>query len=315
MALFGTIAITDFGWYEFLSQRAQREEVNFWTPSSYWTFRAPEFSPFLFKLKAPHNAIAGFGFFARYSPLPDWLAWDCFTEGNGCSTFNQMKERISKIRHRFQFVEESGISQIGCIIVVKVTFFPREAWISQPKDWPVRTLRPTRYDLAVGEGKRVWDACLERASTQMPSADPKEPVCAHAPAERYGSPILIQPRLGQGAFRVAVTDAYHRACAVTSEHSLPALEAAHIQPFAQDGPHEIKNGLLLRADFHRLFEQGYLTVNTENCLEVSKRLRLDYDNGHSYYPLHGKAIATPSATEQKPSAEYLQWHNENVFLG
>ena len=45
MALLGWIAPTDYGWYEFLSSRTFRDEVNFWTPSSYWTFRSPEFSP------------------------------------------------------------------------------------------------------------------------------------------------------------------------------------------------------------------------------------------------------------------------------
>ena len=51
----------------------------------------------------------------------------------------------------------------------------------------------------------------------------------HAVAEhRYGKPILVQPRLGQGAFRLLVTDAYQRRCAVTGERTLPVLDAAHI---------------------------------------------------------------------------------------
>jgi len=61
-------------------------------------------------------------------------------------------------------------------------------------------------------------------------------------------------------------------------NSLPALEAAHIRPFAKEGPHEVRNGLLLRADLHRLFEQGYLTVTPEYTLDVSDRLRYDYHN-------------------------------------
>ena len=104
---------------------------------------------------------------------------------------------------------------------------------------------------------------------------------------RYGTPQLIQPRLGQGIFRVAVMDAYSRACAVTQEHSLPALEASHIQPYAKDGPHDVRNGVLLRADLHRLFDQGYVTITPEHRLEVSPRLKEDYQNGRSYYPLHG----------------------------
>jgi putative restriction endonuclease len=40
----------------------------------------------------------------------------------------------------------------------------------------------------------------------------------------------VQPRLGQGAFRLLVTDAYQRRCAVTGERTLPVLDAAHIRP-------------------------------------------------------------------------------------
>ena len=94
----GTIAITDYGWYEFLSQRGNWDEVNFWTPSARFAFRASEFSPFLFKLRAPYNAIVGFGYFARYASLPDWLAWECFGEGNGCGTFDEMRKRLIRLR-------------------------------------------------------------------------------------------------------------------------------------------------------------------------------------------------------------------------
>ena len=108
-------------------------------------------------------------------------------------------------------------------------------------------------------------------------------------------------------------DAYSRACAVTHEHSLPALEASHIQPYAKSGPHEVCNGVLLRADLHRLFDQGYVTVTPEYRVEVSPRLKLDYDNGHSYYPLHGSRVSLPTAPEDAPRLDYLRWHNEQVY--
>jgi putative restriction endonuclease len=125
----------------------------------------------------------------------------------------------------------------------------------------------------------------------------------------------VRPRLGQGAFRVAVTDAYDRACAITGEHSLPALEAAHIRPFALEGPHTVNNGLLLRADLHRLFEQGYITIDADYRLDVSDRLRADYSNGKTYYPLRGAHVALPKAIEEQPDRDLLRWHHEQVFLG
>lgn len=313
MALLGWIAPTDHGWYEFLSTRTFREEVNFWTPSAHWTFRSDEFAPFLFKLKAPHNAIAGFGYFARYSALPDWLAWECFGEGNGCADFPTFRERLVGLRKKLGHKDAVQTATIGCIILAGVSFFPPEDWIPQPADWPKPNLRPMRYDLAVGEGARVWSECMARAQASLKGTDMRNGILEAAP--RFGPPTLVRPRLGQGAFRVAVTDAYGRACAVTHEHSLPALEAAHIRPYSLDGPHDVSNGLLLRADIHRLLEQGYVTVTTDHVLEVSSRLREDYQNGRSYYPLHGSEIAVPASPSEQPSAEMLRWHNENVFLG
>lgn len=53
---------------------------------------------------------------------------------------------------------------------------------------------------------------------------------------RHGKKRTIRPRLGQGAFQVADTDAYRRSCGIAEEHSLPALEAAHIKPCGESVP-------------------------------------------------------------------------------
>lgn len=307
----GTIAVTDYGWYAFLSGR-RLPEVNFWTPSDRHAFNAPQFSPFFFKLKAPHSAVCGFGYFARWASLPDWLAWDCFREGNGCESLEDMRGRVGAIRRRIGYAGSGALTNVGCIVVVEPTFFEPGEWVPQPSDWHPRIVSSKAYDLTRGEGKRVWDACRERAAS-------KGTAFVHQPmpdGPRYGTSYIVAPRLGQGAFRVAVTEAYGRSCAVTGEHSLPALDAAHIRSYAQDGPHEVQNGILLRADLHRLFDQGYVTVKpTEYRLEVSRRLREDYSNGRSYYPLNGSPIQVPNSVSDRPSAEHLRWHNENVYLG
>jgi predicted restriction endonuclease len=130
--------------------------------------------------------------------------------------------------------------------------------------------------------------------------------------QRYGKESVIRPRLGQGAFRVLVTDAYHRSCAISGEHSLPALEAAHIKPYIDDGPHSVNNGLLLRSDIHRLFDAFYITVTPEFRIEVSRRLKEEFENGRSYYPFHGKSLTQlPTNREDMPFLEFLEWHNNN----
>jgi putative restriction endonuclease len=309
----GTIAITDEGWYSFCADHPEITELNFWTPSARRSFRAPPSSPFLFKLRAPHNAICGFAYFVQFSTLPDWLAWESFGIGNGCFSFQEMQSRISSIRTRIRYDQSSGSDEIGCIQLISPTFFSRDGWIPQPSDWKPRTQTPVKADLATGEGRRVWESCLARAALQTPASPASQ--LPMALVARYGDPRLVHPRLGQATFRIAVLEAYGRCCAVTGEHSLPAIEAAHIRSYAHDGPHEICNGILLRADLHRLFDTGYITVTPELHLQVSPRLREEYKNGRSYYPLHGSRLQVPSIELHRPEKKFLEWHNHQVFRG
>src|SRR5207249_752132 len=179
------------------------------------------------------------------------------------------------------------------------TFLDREAWVRPPSGWPENAVQGKRYDLSSGEGARVWQECIARATRPEQVSEPAlEQVF---PGQRHGAPILVKPRLGQGIFRIAVTAAYGRACAVTSEHSLPALEAAHIRPFGDGGEHEVPNGLLLRSDIHKLFDRGYVGVTPNHRFVVSKRLKSDFENGRSYYPLHGQVIRLPERADERPS--------------
>jgi len=53
------VGVTDNAWFSFLATRGL-DEVNFWQPSATPPFTsAPVGMPFLFKLKRPHNHIAG----------------------------------------------------------------------------------------------------------------------------------------------------------------------------------------------------------------------------------------------------------------
>ncbi|MBI4230608.1 MAG: HNH endonuclease [Planctomycetes bacterium] len=305
----GWFADTDYDWYRTLAgidERAGLDEVNFWQPSGGRDFRAiPEGAPFFFKLKRPHYAVAGFGFFARRSALPISVAWETFLEKNGAASLEEMRERIA----RYRSLAPAEDPAIGCLMIAEPVFLPETAWIRQPADWPRNVVQGKTYSLLEGEGRRVWDLCagyLRAAPLVVGDGTP--------PPERFGSPALHRPRLGQGTFRIAVMDAYARACAITQEHSLPALEAAHIRPYGKRGSHDPSNGVLLRADLHRLFDKGYVTITPAYRFQVSPRLRADWKNGRAYYPLDGKEISVPKRSTDRPDAEALRWHNEAVFL-
>ena len=167
-----------------------------------------------------------------------------------------------------------------------------------------------RYDGGIEPGKSLWEQVqirLRAASREYELTGEKKPI--------YGEPILVLPRLGQGSFRVLVTDVYQRRCAVTGEKALPVLEAAHIKPVSSKGEHSIQNGLLLRSDVHTLFDRGYVTVTPDLQFRVSRRLKQDFDNGEHYFKLNGHQIWVPPRVVERPSREALEWHADAVFLG
>lgn len=299
------VAVTDGDWYRFLAGRPDLDEVNFWQPGGSQEFKALERGePFLFKLRFPENVVVGGGFFAHFTQLPVSLAWQAFEEKNGSATFAEMRTRIEHLRREPPSREDYVI---GCVILQDPFFFDRRDWIPAPPDFHPNIVRGRGYDLATPAGRALWDQIVARRSAIRGAvAEPERPV--------YGEPALVTPRLGQGTFRVLVTDVYGRRCAVTREKALPVLEAAHIRPVSDGGTHRIDNGVLLRSDVHTLFDRGYVTVTPDYRLRVSAKLKSDFDNGEHYYQFDGEQIWVPPAPEVRPAREYLEWHADTVFL-
>lgn len=308
------IANTDYDWYRHLSGLAARpeglDEVNFWKPSGRGgAFRALSFGePLIFKLKKSHgHAIAGFGLYTAFRRLTLREAWRAFGESNGAPSLADVQTRVAK----YASGADSLSHRIGCILLSTPFFFPQPMWIDAPADWSDNTVVGKGYDTSQGEGRRIWQACLDRAATLSqavvlePDRRGELPLLVDRPAERYGAERTIRPRLGQSTFRFGLEDAYGQ-CAVTREHSLPALDAAHIVPYGEGGSHDLTNGLLLRADVHRLYDSGYVTVTPDYTFKVSPRLREDFDNGKVYYALDGQRIWTPDAPHLQPSRERLE---------
>ena len=257
----------------------------------------------------------GFGVFARHSVLPVWVAWDSFGRANGAASLPAMRQRIERLRRVPAAERSAGDYPIGCLMLSSPVFFEEPDWIEPPTDWSPNIVQEKSYDLSHGEGARIWERCLALARARSVAKQVDEPVL-DPEGERYGEPMLVRPRLGQGTFRVAVMDAYGRACAVTTEHSLPVLEAAHIRPYAEGGPHDVSNGLLLRTDIHRLFDAGYVTVSPDTLrFEVSRRLKDDFENGRTYYALHGSEIHRPDQVRERPGRDYLEWHGRERYRG
>lgn len=300
------VAVTDRDWFETLRRIRVLEEVNFWAPGASPFKALGPGELFLFKLHAPDNYIVGGGVFAHSSNMPCSLAWEAFGEANGATSLAEMRRRIAK--YRKVGPEERQDFTIGCRVLTQPFFLDEVEWLPVPASWAPNIVSLKTYSTDEADGLKLWEQIQGKV---MVEPGPK----GFGEVGRYGEPALVRPRLGQGAFRMVITDEYQRRCAVTSERTLPALEAAHIVPYAEGGSHEPSNGLLLRRDIHSLFDTGYVTVTPQMRFEVSRRIKEEFENGRDYYRLHGKTIAHPVSRNTQPEPGRLQWHNENKFLG
>lgn len=114
----------------------------------------------------------------------------------------------------------------------------------------------------------------------------------------------IVQRTGQACFREKLLEIYGNRCAITECDVVFALEAAHILPYKGEHTNDVRNGLLLRADIHTLFDLGKISINPENyCVMLSDDIRTT-----AYSQFHGKRIILPKNDYQKPDQEALEIH-------
>jgi putative restriction endonuclease len=330
------VAVTDKRWFDYLRSQAVDErldEVNFWRPVAQTGFSLEPGGPLFFRLKHPINAIAGYGFFAHSTKLPIDLAWQVLGFRNGDATWDGFLERIADYRRETTREVLSSERELMCIFLREVRFLPEHLWIPWRLDeeWRPNIVAAKRYDLEAGPGQKLADLLrngrppdlVDTYEVAKPDpqptrrvAEPVAPYKVQSTDQRIWTDRQIAERPGQGSFRVRVLDAYERRCAVTGERAIPVLEAAHIQPYLGPQSNHIQNGLSLRADLHRLFDSGYVTVTPDLRFEVSKRLKDDFENGAAYLGLAGSSLAVlPDPPSLRPSTQALEWHASNVFRG
>ncbi len=310
----GFVLNTDPDWYDFLRRKPSLDEVNFWQPNGGRPLNTiPPFGPVLFRLTHRRSErgsrdwagrICGYGFYASQREFPAWYAWEVFGQNNGAASRQQFLDNLRTLR-RSAASGPADAWGIGCLLVAQPVFLDPAALVEAPADWSPRIQGGKTYDLAAGEGLRIWNQVRDASTVAT---------AGHAHDDPRGGYVerLTKVRIGQGIFRAEVIVAYGRACAVTREHSLPVVEAAHIVPFSERGVHEISNGLALRSDLHRLFDAHYLTFDEDHRLVVSRRLREEFSNGKAYYDLqeHGARLRLPERPELRPDPALLDIHRE-----
>ena len=185
---------------------------------------------FLFKLHSHRDYIVGGGFFLKFTILPSSLAWEAFGIANGAENLFELKNNIYKYRKTDRLSEPDP--NIGCVILSMPFYFDEQDWIPVPYDWSKNIVQGKTYDTRDLIGLSLYKKVNKRLETGKID---KLCVAENNIVDRFGREQIIKPRIGQGAFKILITDVYNRRCAFTGEKTLPVLEAAHIKPYSLEG--------------------------------------------------------------------------------
>ena len=116
--------------------------------------------------------------------------------------------------------------------------------------------------------------------------------------------VQIACRQGQPAFRRALLHAYEGRCAITGCSAPQVLEAAHIFPYMGLETNAVVNGLLLRADIHSLFDQGFIRIAVPSFTVQVHPSILEPE----YRKLQGTVLRAPCLAACRPDPGALQRH-------
>ncbi|MCK9194754.1 MAG: HNH endonuclease [Nevskia sp.] len=144
-----------------------------------------------------------------------------------------------------------------------------------------------RYDRNSNEGQardnHLWgqatinlDTVEKTASAEWLSEHGQnDPTNGHAEAELIPLPLFEElgtqwverRRRRQQQFKNQLLD-FGACCALSGDCTLSALEAAHIIPVNQNGAFNAANGLLLRADLHKMYDCGDLKIGVDGTASI-----------------------------------------------
>lgn len=179
----------------------------------------------------------------------------------------------------------SGINQID-----------REVWETY---FDANTQSIRNHELAddyarIWSGEHVVSTMPEDQQVHVPSEAPNDEV-------RRKTSVSVLLRKGQAAFRKRLLHVYDGRCAISGVNVETVLDAAHIDDYARSGLNASTNGLLLRSDFHDLFDAGLLKIEPDTLI-----IRIDQSLVGSYYGQFDGQKIRERVDGERPSAEMLE---------
>lgn len=192
-----------------------------------------------------------------------------------------------------RYVTRQAVATAATIVSVDG---PRQ--LLEAMDSLVQTAKDVRYSLYEADLKYVQQQFRQLKKVIDEIATPEGVDDSQTAMDQRGKLTRVAEvtvREGQDVFREQLVQAYGGRCAITGTKGELGHEAAHIVCY--DGPmtNVISNGLLLRADIHRLFDNGFLAIHPDT-LEVHTSQLLKHTD---YKRLHGSVVRQPKRRQDR----------------
>ena len=296
------VAPTDLDWFQQLrTDGVKGDVINFWTPTPWNISRLQVNDKLYFMLKSPIRKIGGFGKFVEYKNMRASEAWRKYGRDNGVENLSQLISRTDKYKAKHTKKNLIPDPIIGCILLKDPEFYDNDNLKtdkSEGIDFPKQVVKikyfRKREKKVQNEKEREIE--VKKAFELVDSSKSKR------------KQLIQKERKGQAAFRRDILKIYNNSCAITEIKQKEVLEAAHIQGYVNEESNNVQNGICLRVDIHKLFDNGLISINNDYRVVVSSMLK-----STEYERIDGKKIKLPNNKMHYPSANALENHNKQVF--
>lgn len=129
---------------------------------------------------------------------------------------------------------------------------------------------------------------------------------------------IVKTRVNQSIFRNIVLATYNNRCCITGIENSELLIASHIVPWSKDEKNRLNpmNGLCLNALHDKAFDTGLITITPDDYkIKLSPILKSKSVTSaieYNFIAFENKSITLPD--KFLPSKEFLDFHNNNIFL-
>lgn len=128
---------------------------------------------------------------------------------------------------------------------------------------------------------------------------------------------LVKIRINQNNFRQRVLASYNEKCCITGLNVTSLLVASHIIPWAKNEIERLnpRNGLCLNSIHDKAFDKGFITLTPDYRIKLSQEIlkrKKDISIQNLFLKYDNQVIILPD--RYLPNPEFLEWHNQNIFI-